>query len=70
MAYAVAPKPVPFGAIATFQLVEKLNKTFESVREFYEDRATVRALSALSDSVLEDIGVCRAELQQEVRAFR
>jgi uncharacterized protein YjiS (DUF1127 family) len=70
MAYAVAAKPVPFGAIAIFTLVAKLNETLTSVRAYYEDRATVRALSGLSDSVLEDIGVCRAELQQEVRAFR
>lgn len=70
MAYAVAQRAVPFGAISTFKLVATINSILTSVREYNEDRATVRALSVLSDAQLEDMGVCRAELSQQVRAFR
>ncbi len=66
MAFIATSKSVPFGAITTFQLVSKLNSVLRSVRENYEQRQTVVALNQLTNGQLNDIGLNRAELPQQV----
>lgn len=62
MAYAVTTYPVPFGAIAIFRFVNKLEALRNSVLEWNAARVTHKALSGLSNAQLDDIGLIRADI--------
>ncbi|PQO24030.1 hypothetical protein C2I36_04550 [Rhodobacteraceae bacterium WD3A24] len=61
---ATAPiRPAPFGAIATLQVVQIFYNAAETLGRWRDQRATRAALSKLSDRELEDIGLCRADIE-------
>lgn len=58
----VATNTVPFGAVATLRVVNAFVSVKESITEWNEARITRKALSSLSDEMLSDIGLSRAEI--------
>ena len=57
-----ATTTVPFGAVATLRVVNAFVSVKESIIEWNEARITRKALSSLSDEMLSDIGLTRAEI--------
>lgn len=57
MALVNHTSPAPFGAIATFKLVNLFETTIKTVSAWNSKRKTVNMLSTLSDDVLSDIGL-------------
>ncbi len=52
----------PFGSIAIFRLVRAAEAGIAAIRGWAEARRTRRILARLSDEVLEDIGLTRADI--------
>ena len=57
-----ATNTVPFGAVATLRVVNAFVSVKESITAWNEARITRKALSNLSDEMLSDIGLSRAEI--------
>ena len=57
-------RPAPFGAIATYRFVNAFSGLFAAVQAWNESRQTRAQLSRLSDRELDDIGLCRADIEQ------
>ena len=55
-------RPAPFGAIATFHLVQRFSDLYAAIVAWNDARATRAALSRLSDRELDDIGLCRGDI--------
>lgn len=64
MAAIQTTRPAPFGAIATYRAVTSLSSLFAAVKGWNDVRMTRRALSKLSDRELDDIGLCRGDVDQ------
>ena len=54
---------VPFGAVATLNVVNFVDATISSIRTWNATRKTAKTLSALSCHQLEDIGLNCADLK-------
>ena len=52
----------PLGAVSIFRSVQLFSVMFASVSAWNDARVTRKALSRLSDRELDDIGLCRAEV--------
>lgn len=63
MAAIETSRPAPFGAIATYRAVTALSSAFAAVRGWNDARVTRKALSKLSDRELDDIGLCRGDIE-------
>lgn len=59
---------VPFGAISTYRIVNVFDEAFATVRAWNAAHRTTRALNALSDYQLDDIGLTRGDIA-DVRQF-
>ncbi len=53
----------PFGAITAYRIVKKVADGIEAVRDWNDRRVTRKALSRLSDRELDDIGLCRGDVE-------
>jgi uncharacterized protein YjiS (DUF1127 family) len=53
----------PFGAITTYRIVKVVADGLESLRNWNDRRVTRKALSKLSDRELDDIGLCRGDVE-------
>ena len=53
----------PLGAITTYRAVNGLSNIFNAIKVWNEVRLTRKALAALSDRQLDDIGLCRADIE-------
>lgn len=63
MATQAITAQVPFGAVETlreFNLVKEIKSAFST---WYSKHQTRKALLSLSEAQLEDIGLCRADVQ-------
>jgi uncharacterized protein YjiS (DUF1127 family) len=53
----------PTGAVSTQGIVNFVVARAEALRDWNDRRITRRALSALSDRELDDIGLCRGDVE-------
>ena len=71
MAIIETSRAVPFGAVSTFRIVTLIDTTINNVVGAYKAHQTQKALQALSNAQLEDIGIERATIEQVAqRAFQ
>lgn len=64
MAAIQTTRPAPFGAIATYRAVTFVSAIASAVQGWNDARVTRKALSKLSDRELDDIGLCRGDVEQ------
>ncbi len=67
MAIMEPPRPVPFGAISILRTVQFFQDLREGFGVWNNRRTTRKELSRLSDRELEDIGICRGDIDTIVR---
>ena len=53
----------PFGAITTYRIVKTVADAAKALRGWNDRRVTRKALSKLSDRELDDIGLCRGDVE-------
>ena len=53
----------PFGAITVYRLVQTLAEGSEAFRRWNSARVTRKALHRLSNRELDDIGLCRGDIE-------
>jgi uncharacterized protein YjiS (DUF1127 family) len=63
MAAYETSRPAPFGAISIFRLVQGFGAVFASLAAWNDARMTRKALSRLTDRELDDIGLCRGDIE-------
>ncbi|MDA7963786.1 DUF1127 domain-containing protein [Ruegeria sp.] len=54
----------PLGAATILHVVDAFTNVFSNAAEWNTSRKTRKALSDLSDTQLEDIGLCRADIEK------
>lgn len=62
MAAVETTRPAPFGAITTYRAFNGLSNTFATLSAWNDARVTRNALNKLSDRELDDIGLCRGDV--------
>lgn len=62
MATVETTRSAPFGAISTHRAVQGFGRVFASVAAWNDTRVTRAALGKLSDRELDDIGLCRGDI--------
>jgi len=62
MAAVETTRPAPFGAITTYRAINALSRAASVVSAWNHARATRKALGKLSDRQLDDIGLCRGDI--------
>jgi uncharacterized protein YjiS (DUF1127 family) len=67
MAAVETTRPAPFGAINTYRAVNGLSHAFAALAAWNDARVTRNALSKLSDRELDDIGLCRGDIDHIAR---
>ena len=63
MAAIETTRPAPFGAITTYRAVNGLSNVFAALSTWNDARITRKALGKLSDRELDDIGLCRGDIE-------
>lgn len=63
MAAYETSRPAPFGAISIFRAVQGVSSFFEMMSAWNDARVTRKALSKLTDRELDDIGLCRGDIE-------
>lgn len=63
MAAPMTTRPAPFGAIATYKVVTFISALFADLSVWNDARITRNALGKLSDRELDDIGLCRGDIE-------
>ncbi|MFQ5624452.1 MAG: DUF1127 domain-containing protein [Paracoccaceae bacterium] len=64
MAIQEYSRPLPFGAISTFRVVQFFASLREDIATWVAARRTERALRMLSDHELNDIGLSRGDIDR------
>lgn len=62
MATYETSRAAPFGAITVFRMVQALGNTATALQSWNSARITRKALSKLSNRELDDIGLCRGDI--------
>jgi uncharacterized protein YjiS (DUF1127 family) len=62
MAAVETTRPAPYGAITTYRAINALSNAFGAVQAWNDARVTRKALGKLSDRELDDIGLCRGDI--------
>ena len=62
MAAVETTRPAPYGAITTYRAINTLSNAVAVFQAWNDARVTRNALSKLSDRELDDIGLCRGDL--------
>ena len=62
MATYETSRTAPFGAITVFRMVQSVGKAATSFQVWNAARITRNALSRLSNRELDDIGLCRGDI--------
>ncbi|WP_430463240.1 DUF1127 domain-containing protein [Tabrizicola sp.] len=62
MAAYESSRAAPFGAIAIFRLVQVVNEKAARFAAWNDARVTRKSLAKLSDRELDDIGLCRGDI--------
>ncbi len=63
MAAIETSRPAPFGAITTYRAVNGFGGVFAAFKAWNDARVTRKALSKLTDRELDDIGLCRGDIE-------
>ena len=63
MAAHVTSPAAPFGAISIFRSVQTVGGAFAAVSAWNDARITRSALAKLSNRELDDIGLCRGDIE-------
>jgi uncharacterized protein YjiS (DUF1127 family) len=63
MAAYETTRPAPFGAISIFRFVQFVSDIYLTVANWNDARVTRSALGKLSDRELDDIGLCRGDIE-------
>lgn len=63
MAAIETSRTAPLGAISIFRLVQVADRTAAILRDWNDARITRKALGKLSDRELDDIGLCRGDIE-------
>lgn len=63
MAAFETTRPAPFGAISIFRLVNFIGETVALFATWNDARVTRKALGKLTDRELDDIGLCRGDIE-------
>lgn len=62
MAAVETTRPAPFGAITTYRAINGLSDAIRVLSAWNDARVTRNALNKLSDRELDDIGLCRGDV--------
>ena len=62
MAAFETTRSAPFGATSTYHFIQFVSNTLGMVKDWNDARVTRKALSTLSDRELDDIGLCRGDI--------
>lgn len=68
MAAPMTTRPAPFGAITTYRVVSYLSALAGEFAAWNDARVTRSALGKLSDRELDDIGLCRGDIEDIAQA--
>lgn len=63
MAAYETSRAAPFGAIAIFRFVQSVSDKAAALAAWNDARVTRKALAKLSDRELDDIGLCRGDIE-------
>lgn len=63
MAAYESPRAAPFGAISIFRAVQFFGTGFAAFAAWNDARVTRNSLTKLSDRELDDIGLCRGDIE-------
>ncbi|GAB1479398.1 DUF1127 domain-containing protein [Paracoccaceae bacterium] len=63
MAAYETTRTAPFGAISIFRFVQSLSEVTARFAAWNDARVTRKALTKLSDRELDDIGLCRGDIE-------
>ena len=63
MAAYETTRTAPFGAISIFRFVQFVSDIYLAVSNWNDARVTRNALGKLSDRELDDIGLCRGDIE-------
>jgi uncharacterized protein YjiS (DUF1127 family) len=63
MAAVDTTRPAPFGAITTYRAISVVSNAFGTLAAWNDARVTRKALNKLSDRELDDIGLCRGDIE-------
>ncbi len=67
MAAVETTRPAPFGAITTYRTINAVTNAFGMLAAWNDARVTRKALNKLSDRELDDIGLCRGDIESARR---
>ncbi|MBT9244544.1 DUF1127 domain-containing protein [Gemmobacter fulvus] len=62
MAAYETTRTAPFGAISTYRFIQFVSTFFAAIADWNDARVTRNALGKLSDRELDDIGLCRGDI--------
>jgi uncharacterized protein YjiS (DUF1127 family) len=62
MAAFETTRSAPFGATSTYHFIQFISTALATVKDWNDARVTRKALSTLSDRELDDIGLCRGDI--------
>lgn len=63
MAAVETTRPAPYGAITTYRAINALSNAALAFQAWNDARVTRNALNRLSDRELDDIGLCRGDIE-------
>ena len=63
MAATEMTRTAPFGAITTYRFVQTADTALNSLKGWNDARLTRKALNKLSNRELDDIGLCRGDIE-------
>ncbi|HSF64503.1 MAG TPA: DUF1127 domain-containing protein [Paracoccaceae bacterium] len=63
MAATETTRSAPLGAITTYRFLDLVGNAFATMAAWNDARVTRNALAKLSDRELDDIGLCRADIE-------
>jgi uncharacterized protein YjiS (DUF1127 family) len=55
-------RSAPLGATSTYHAIQFVTRAVVAIKDWNDARVTRKALSALSDRELDDIGLCRGDI--------
>ena len=62
MAAYETSRTTPFGAITVYRMVQSVTRTAEALKAWNSARITRKSLNRLSNRELDDIGLCRGDI--------
>ena len=63
MAAVETTRPAPLGAITTYRTINSLSNAIAAFQAWNDARVTRKALNKLTDRELDDIGLCRGDIE-------